>query len=323
MLNINPDNPLITGLLLLLAAAATGHILNIGPLSTATTSDTSIVSYCGQPDWFDQFNRQNGYTPARQCTGVKIAGYRIDMEKTYYIDGWGCWTQYTIYDIQDDGTLDKIQETDGWTTNPPTWELDGLTVQTKAGHRFASYDCQWIQTAYEPQIDGSLHFETDVPDTVERGDTVDATVQLENQFDHRVSGTAHLKFCAGGPFGGQSCTSHEEDVSVASGRVETFTVEVPSDAVQNEVDLTTRFDGQVELLDGWQGVNFDCTGDGQINPVSDCDGLSLQSDGSETDTVTVQDPSLQSQLATLLSTIDDRVRVLWADITGKTPDDVQ
>lgn len=271
-----------------------------------------IMSYCGSADWMDDI------AIAQQCTGVDIAGYRIDVSTDKYGgDGWGCYTDYTVYRHTSD-RLEKIHET-GSAKGHGHIDLDGLTIKPDVEHRFSQYQCQYVGTEYRVDTPGRIHFNASGDTSIARGENATITVTIDNRFTSDVSGDLSVEFCAPGPFFGDSCITRERDITLTGSQQTAEAFTVPTQRIHGNITVTPTLSGSVATGNDWQGVNWDCDGDGTIEPVDQCTGFELGSTTGDAITVTVGDPALSEQAGTVLTLILERIRSELAFITDLLP----
>ena len=281
----------LPGFLAVAVILSTAALVSVGQFSVLGGEDTSppIVSYCGAPDWLDQFNDQNGYTPAQQCTGVSIAGYRIDVSRDSYHDGWGCFSKYTVYNQTPDG-LQKLTET-GITDSHDHITVPGLTIKPQTSSRFSFYNCQYVGSEYRIETPGQVTFEATGDPTAVRGEPATVSVTLQNRFTQPVTGELTVDFCAPGPFAQEACVVRSKPVDLDGDTSRTTQFSMPTDRVHGNITVTPTLAGSVARPDGWTGVNWDCDGDGTIEPVSECSGFDLGSVTGDELTIQVGDPT--------------------------------
>lgn len=293
------DNRLIGfGLLLAIAAIA----FSGGTFSALQASAPTTVSYCGDANWFDQFQDQEGYTPNARCTGVQIEDTRIDVSVSTWDGSWGCHTDYTAYDVEN-GQLTKLTEFENEET------VNGIEVD-KSGWRFANYDCQYVQTDYDVSFPGNLTIEAEAAEQVRDGETLDVTIPVTNNFAYPVSGTVSVTLT-----GSDGSVNRESDVTVSPGRTNTVSFIAPAvELGEGNASISPSFDGRMtEVFNDWEGVNLDCDGDGTIERVEDCrgEGISVTGQGSSAD-VDIKPPTARTKIERAVEAFQSRVRMAVA-----------
>lgn len=283
-----------------------------GMFSALQTSTPTVVSYCGDADWFDQFQDQEGYTPNARCTGVQIEDTRIDVSVSTWDGSWGCYTDYTAYTVDDNGGLTKEAEFSEEAT------VNGITID-KSGYRFASYDCQWVQTDYEISFPGNVTIDTQAADQVRDGETLTVTIPVRNNFEYPVSGSVSAEL-----LGSDGTVSRTGEVSVPAKSSRTVVFTAPAAKLgQGNASITTSFDGKMTgVFRDWQGVNLDCDSDGTIEQVEDCrgEGLAVNGQGASAD-VDIQPPTVRTQLERFVDTVRSRVSMAVAALLhGEGPE---
>lgn len=293
-----------------IALLATGS----GLLSTTATAQTStITSYCGTPDFFDQFAEQEGYSLTERCTGVQVQDYRIDVSKDSYNEGWGCFADYTVYK-NPDGNLEQVAEGD----EGDNINVEGLEIQTKAASGFSYYNCDYIRTDYTPSFDGELTYNLVSPGESLQGETAQVEVVFNNTYSHRVTGDASARFCTDAPFGSQ-CTSSSTDLNIAGDSVKYKTFTVDTSDVEGSINVQVSSSGLVlDALGSWEGVNLDCNQDGTQEPVEDCNGLPMQG-GSESGTIEVVEDNRLNRANLFLDSVFEDVKTVIANVFGGAP----
>lgn len=240
----------------------------------------NIISYCGTPDFFDQFDDQYGYTPNGECSGVIIDDYRIDTEKS---DGytsnsdwrWGCSGSVSVYKMKENGDLEEIRDTGDAKRDIEDIELGPLTIQPLSQTSGLSfYNCEWVANTYEYDFNGDLSMEASAPNDVSDMEIIPVDIQLENQYENQITGDIEATFCTEGAFGLNRCISRSVEADIPAGSRAIKTVQVPKENVGEIIEASASFDG-VMHVDGWERVNLDCDSDGKIERIEDCDGFPI------------------------------------------------
>lgn len=234
----------------------------------------NIISYCGYPDYFDQFEDQNGYEPNAQCTDVRIADYRIDTEKTSWTNGdWGCGGSVSVYRVEENGDLTKLNDTGESQSDPEDITVGPLTVETlsqTSGLQF--YNCDYVANTYEYDFGGNLEMTASTPEDVYKKDKILVTIEIENRYDSKIEGEAEVEFCSQGAFGLNRCVTRTATLDIQPGEQSSKTLTVPNENVGDVVDVSASFDGSL-YVSGWQGANVDCDNDNKIERIEDCSGF--------------------------------------------------
>lgn len=240
----------------------------------------NIISYCGTPDFFDQFNDQYGYTPNGECTGVEIDGYRIDTEKE---DGytsnsdwrWGCSGSVSVYKIKENGDLKEIRDTGDAKRDIEDIQVGDLTIEPLSQTSGLSfYNCEWVANTYEYDFNGNLSMDASVPADVSDMENIPVDIQLDSEYNNQITGDIKATFCTEGAFGLNRCISRSVETDIAPGSRAIETVQVAKQNVGDTIEVSASFNGVMEV-DGWKRVNVDCDSDSRIERIEDCDGFPI------------------------------------------------
>jgi len=234
----------------------------------------NMISYCGTPNYFDQFQEQNGYTPNAQCTGVEIAGFRIDTEKTSWTNGnWGCGGSVTVYKVQDNGDLNQVADTGESKSSPDDITVGDLTIEPisqTSGLSF--YNCEYVANSYEYSFGGNLDMTASTPEDAYKKEELPVNIQFHNRYDGKVAGETTVEFCSTGAFGLNRCVTRSASVDLQPGEQAMKALKVPNENVGDVVKVSSSFDGSLHVS-GWERVNVDCDGDSRIERIEDCSGF--------------------------------------------------